>query len=285
MTFWQRLFIAAQYLTPQHCLSRLVGCLAKCKVGFIKNFLITQFAKRYRVNLDEAKTKNLTEFACFNAFFTRELEANARLIAPNANAVISPADGLISQIGTIAQTSLVQAKGRNFDLLSLLGGRQDLANEFTNGSFATIYLSPKDYHRVHMPQTGTLQSMTYIPGKLFSVNQLTAQNVPNLFARNERLVCVFAGAHGKFAVILVGAMIVAGIETVWSGQVAPIGKQILNWDYAHLPISLHKGDELGRFQLGSTVILLFAKDAINWLPEFEPNAAIKMGQQLGAFNA
>jgi len=278
----QVLFLMMQYLLPQHCISRIVGHLANCKISWVKQYLINLFIKRYQVNLSEAKITNAEDFSCFNDFFTRELQNNARLIDSDPNIVVSPADGTISQIGDITNDSIIQAKGKYFQLTDLLAGNTQLSDKFINGKFANIYLSPADYHRVHMPITGTLQQMIYVPGKLFSVNNTTAQNVSNLFARNERLICIFETKAGTMAVILVGAMIVAGIETVWSGQVTPITNYPLTFNYVgNSHITLDKGAELGRFKLGSTVILLLSKDKINWRSELIQQNKIQMGQNLG----
>jgi len=281
MNFKQRLFLLAQYLLPQHCLSRLVGFLAQTKIKWLKDFLIQQFAKRYQVNLNDAEVKNLTDFASFNDFFTRKLIADARPIDKSNNSLVIPADGYISQLGKVNGSSIIQAKNKQFSLGDLLGNYED-AEPFIAGDFINIYLSPSNYHRVHMPVAGTLQKMIYIPGKLFSVNKLTADNVPNLFARNERVVCIFDTEIGQMALVLVGAMIVAGIETVWAGQIAPITKKPIIWNYTNAQqITLNKGAEMGRFKLGSTVIAIFAKDKINLNEILQANNEVKMGQNLG----
>lgn len=278
-----RLFALLQYLVPQHLLSRTVGYLADSRVGWIKNTLILFFLKRYGINMAEAEQSDPFAFANFNAFFTRALKAGARPIAAQPEQIACPADGAISQLGGIDYGRLFQAKGHSYSLTTLLGGDSDTAALFTNGSFATIYLSPKDYHRVHMPLSGTLKEMVYVPGDLFSVNQATVSEVPNLFARNERLIAIFDTAAGPMAVILVGAMIVAGIETVWSGQVSPKPRQVerVRYDAPPEPISLEKGAEMGRFKLGSTVILLFAKDSIEWDSHFMTDSDTRMGETLG----
>ncbi len=274
-------FILIQYLLPQHLLSRLVGKLAETRLPWLKNLLITQFIRAYDVNMAEAQEAEPEAYANFNAFFTRALRDGARPIAEGAQ-LACPADGAISQIGEIKAGRIFQAKGQDYSLLKLLGGDQSLEAEFLGGSFATIYLSPKDYHRVHMPLKGKLRSMHYIPGQLFSVNTTTAENVTDLFARNERTVCVFDTEHGPMAMILVGAMIVAGIETVWEGQVAPIERRIRVSDYTKPPTSLEleKGEEMGRFKLGSTVILLFGQDKIEWLENFSAGTPTRLGEAL-----
>jgi phosphatidylserine decarboxylase len=280
----ESLFAALQKVLPQHTLSRLVGKLAECKIPAIKNRLISTFVKHYGVNLSEALFDNPEDFKHFNDFFTRELKEGARNIVVDAKALACPADGAISEIGNIEAGSLLQAKGQRYSLLSLLGNDADLAERFMGGKFATIYLSPKDYHRVHMPVEGVLQSTTYVPGKLFSVNQATANQVPGLFARNERLICHFSSDRGDFVVILVGAMIVAGIETVWAGEVAPVKARLKTTSYQQQEIiRLAKGDEMGRFKLGSTAILLFPKDTIEWRNDLCNGSATMMGEKIGHF--
>lgn len=274
-------FVIIQYLLPQHLLSRLVGRLAQCRTPWLKNLLIRQFIRAYDVNMDEAVEPDAECYANFNAFFTRALREGTRPIAEGAQ-LACPADGAISQLGDINAGRIFQAKGQDYTLLKLLGGDQALASEFQGGSFATIYLSPKDYHRVHMPISGKLRSMHYIPGQLFSVNTTTAENVPDLFARNERAVCVFDTELGPMAMILVGAMIVAGIETVWEGQVAPIERRIRVSDYSKpaAAVCLEKGEEMGRFKLGSTVILLFGKDKLEWLEQYSAGTPTRLGEAL-----
>ena len=216
-----RLFIISQYLLPHHLLSRLAGCVAECRARWFKNAFTAWFAKRYQVNMSEALVEDLTAYEHFNAFFTRALKPGARPLDETPGAILCPADGAVSQLGPIEHGRIFQAKGHSFSALELLGGDPALAAPFMGGEFATIYLSPKDYHRVHMPLAGTLREMVYVPGRLFSVNQTTAENVPELFARNERVVCLFDTERGPMAVVLVGAMIVASIETVWAGLVTP----------------------------------------------------------------
>lgn len=273
------LFILLQHLLPQHLLSRLVGCVARSRTPWIRLTFIRRFVKQYGVDLSEAQVENIEEFENFNAFFTRALKEGARPIADAS--VVSPADGCISQIGPIRGSDLLQAKGQYFSLHDLLGGDSELTQEFANGDFATVYLSPKDYHRVHMPLTGALRQTLYVPGKLFSVNQTTSEQVPGLFARNERLVCVFDTELGPMAVILVGAMIVAAIETVFAGQVTPLPKQVQSQNYAAEPIVLEKGAELGRFSLGSTAIVLFGEQQCHWLSSLKAGSDIRMGEALG----
>jgi phosphatidylserine decarboxylase len=278
-----RLFALLQHLLPQHLLSRLVGRLADSRIGLVKNSFIRLFHHIYGVNMAEAQQENPTAYASFNAFFTRALKPDARPIDPDPSLLVCPADGTISQLGKIDYGRIFQAKGHSYSLTSLLGGDQDRARPFLNGQFATIYLSPKDYHRVHMPIDGRLREMVYVPGDLFSVNNATASEVPNLFARNERLVAIFDTAAGPMAMVLVGAMIVAGIETVWSGQVAPKRHTIDTTRYDHhtpTPIVLAKGEEMGRFKLGSTVILLFGEHNIDWLKQYHSGNNTRLGQPL-----
>lgn len=271
-------FIILQYLLPQHLLSRLVGKLAECRLPWLKNLLIRRFITQYKVDMSDAVESAPEAYANFNAFFTRALKDGARPIADAP--VVCPADGAISQLGEINRGRIFQAKGQDYSLQTLLGDDKALTAEFDGGSFATIYLSPRDYHRVHMPVDGTLRSMTYVPGKLFSVNTTTAENVRSLFARNERAICVFDTEFGPMAMILVGAMIVAGIETVWDGQVAPPPRQLTTRSYPQEAPTLKKGEEMGRFKLGSTVILLFGKDKIDWLDKFEALTPTRLGEAL-----
>jgi len=271
--------IAAQYCLPKHAVSRLVGKLAAAEAGVITTWLIKAFVKRYGVDMAEAQQPDPGAYRSFNAFFTRSLAAGARTVtgAPLQGAM--PVDGAISQLGDIANGRLFQAKGHDYDLLELLGGDKLAAASFENGKFATIYLSPKDYHRIHMPITGKLRQMTYVPGELFSVNPLTVSRVPNLFARNERVITLFETALGPMALILVGATIVASIETVWAGTITPPrAHQIFRWGYYQQSIILEKGEEMGRFKLGSTVIALFPKDTVTFPEHLRPTAVTRMGE-------
>ena len=287
MNNWRdKLFVTLQYLIPQHGLSRLVGMLARSEVPWIKTTFISLFMKRFGIDLSEAQIEDPDRFETFNAFFPRALKPEARpLEASDAADIACPADGAVSQLGAIRANQVFQAKGHDYSLYDLLGGDSALASEFTNGQFATIYLSPRDYHRVHMPMTGTLRETRYVPGDLFSVNEATANGVPNLFARNERLVCIFDTEHGPAAVILVGAMIVAGIETVFSGQVTPLPKQVVTTDYQRTtPITLEKGDELGRFLLGSTVVLLFPEGKARFESDLKAGSLVRVKGKLGQYN-
>lgn len=281
----KHLFIAFQYLVPQHLLSRIVGKIAASEIYWIKNKFITFFIKKFDINMQEAKLKNADDFSCFNDFFTRELEDGARPINTEANSIVSPADGAVSQLGGIKNGRVFQAKGQDYSLHELLGGDAPLTEEFADGVFSTIYLSPKDYHRVHMPVTGKLRKMLYVPGDLFSVNQTTAENVPRLFARNERLVAIFDTEHGPMAMVLVGAMIVAAIETVWAGRISPPERKLKVTEFTDIqPIELLKGEEMGRFLLGSTVVLCFAKNQIHWLNELSAESPLKVGEIIAHSN-
>jgi phosphatidylserine decarboxylase len=276
-----KLFIKLQHWVPQHALSRFVGNIANSRNPFIKNTFIKWFIKRYNVDMSIAKEENPTAYASFNDFFTRELKPGARPMCAEPNVIVCPADGAISQLGKIKDGRIFQAKGQDFSTVELLGGDDALAQEFAEGDFATIYLSPKDYHRVHMPYGGKLRAMVSIPGELFSVSTVTAENVPRLFSRNERIAAIFDTDIGPMAVVLVGAMIVAGIETVWDGQVAPMGSgEPETSHYPYQNITLERGAEMGRFKLGSTAIILFAKDKVVWEPQFTSAATTRLGVKL-----
>ena len=278
------LFVYSQYVTPQHLLSRAAGKVADCEIPSFKNSVINWFIKQYDVNMSEAELESASDFKSFNDFFTRQLKADARSIDSSPNAIISPVDGAISQLGNIQQGQIFQAKGQGFSVVELLGGDTERAAPFMGGDFATIYLSPKDYHRIHMPCTGTLREMVYIPGKLFSVNPVTAENVPRLFARNERVAAIFDTEFGPMAMVLVGAMIVASIETVWSGLVAPIKRDVKTTSYgtSNEEIKLEKGQEMGRFKLGSTVVLAFPPNATEFVESLKATSSVQMGQTFGS---
>ncbi|MDM1248939.1 MULTISPECIES: archaetidylserine decarboxylase [unclassified Acinetobacter] len=272
----KQLFIRAQNLVPQQQLSRVVGKVAASENLIIKNIAIQAFKAQYGIDLSIAQQTDALKYKSFNEFFTRALKEGVREIDTDANSIVSPADGAISQLGKVKEGDVFQAKGQSFSVEKLIGDPQ-LAAPFKNGEFATVYLSPRDYHRVHMPFAGTLTETLYIPGELFSVNQTTAENVPGLFARNERMVCLFDTELGRMAVVLVGAMIVAGIETVATGKVKPSGRVELD----HHELKLEKGDELGRFYLGSTAIVLFEQNKMNWDTQFQANSTVVMGEALG----
>jgi phosphatidylserine decarboxylase len=279
------LFVASQYLLPHHLLSSLMYRLTRIESPAFKNTLIRKFIGLYGVEMAEAMEPDPSRYRSFNDFFTRALQPDARPVSQDEHNIVCPADGVLSQAGDIEDGYLFQAKGHDYALLDLLGGDMPWSRRFEEGSFATIYLSPKDYHRVHMPYSGTLKKMIHVPGRLFSVNDTTTRRVPGLFARNERVICLFETDLGPMAVILVGAIFVASIETVWAGVITPVSRQVRRWDYPpdqpEAPIRLDRGEELGRFNMGSTVILLFAKDRVDWSEELEAGQAVKMGQGLG----
>lgn len=278
------LFVLLQYCLPQHWLSRAIGVLAETKIEFIKNFIISIFVKVFNVDMSEAQSEDTQQFSNFNDFFTRPLKESARPLCDASEAIACPADGTISQIGDIDSGCLLQAKGKEFSVTALLGGDSYLSQNFSGGKFATVYLSPKDYHRVHMPFDGQLQTMVHVPGSLFSVNSATTELVDELFARNERVVTIFDTNAGPMAVVLVGAMIVASIETVWAGQITPYKKMIRTSQYPSDDgeVTLNKGEEMGRFKLGSTAIVLFGPDMVEWDEEFQAGSAVKMGERIGS---
>ncbi len=283
MPIKDQLFLASQYLAPHHLVSRFFGYASDCREPAVKNWMISRFVRKYGVNMSEALQEDPLAYECFNDFFTRALKDGARPLDEEPGSVVCPADGAISQMGAIEQGRIFQAKGHSYGLADLLGGDTERAAPFQGGQFATIYLSPKDYHRVHMPVAGTLREMVHVPGRLFSVNPLTARNVPRLFARNERVVCIFDTEHGPMAVVLVGAMIVASIETVWAGLVTPFKRRVKSVRYdaaARAPIFLEKGAEMGRFKLGSTAIVLFGPDKIRWADTPSVLGPVRMGELL-----
>ncbi len=275
-------FVAMQYLLPHHLLSRVVGRLAECRWPPVKGPFIRWFIRRYGVDMNEAREPDPAAYSCFNAFFTRALRDGARPLADDPDAVVCPADGGISQLGRIDGETILQAKDHRYSLGALLGADGERSEPFRGGHFITVYLSPRDYHRVHMPFGGRLLETHYIPGRLFSVNQRTTDEVPGLFARNERLVCLFETQRGPMAIVLVGAMIVAGIETVWAGRICPTARGAWSEDFRqqHSAVELGRGEELGRFQLGSTVIVLFGPAAAQWRETLQPGNAVRMGQAL-----
>ncbi|MDO8346916.1 MAG: archaetidylserine decarboxylase [Rugosibacter sp.] len=275
-----RLAVLLQYLLPKQALTRFAGTVAGIRGGVWTARLIKWFIGRYQVNMAEAMQSDIRSYATFNDFFTRALKSNAR---PLASAEFTcPVDGAISQFGAIDHNQLFQAKGHTYSTTALVGGDADLAAQFADGSFATIYLSPKDYHRIHMPCDGRLTRMIYVPGDLFSVNPVTARGVPGLFARNERVVCVFDSEHGPFVLTLVGATIVGSMATVWHGLVnPPRTADVRVWQYDNEPVLLKKGDEMGRFLLGSTVVMLFKKDTLQFNSQWAPALPVRMGESMG----
>ncbi|MFZ4833977.1 archaetidylserine decarboxylase [Rouxiella sp. Mn2063] len=275
--------IKLQYLLPKQGLTRLAGWGAERRAAMLTQWVIKGFARYYKVDMKEAQEPDLRSYATFNDFFVRPLREGARPIVSGLDMLCLPADGAISQLGPIEDGKLFQAKGHYYSLEALLAGNYQLAERFENGLFATTYLAPRDYHRVHMPCDGTLREMIYVPGDLFSVNPLTAANVPNLFARNERVICTFDTEFGPMVQILVGATIVGSIETVWSGTVTPPREGIIKrWTYPAAgeenAITLEKGQEMGRFKLGSTVINLFAANQVTLSPNLSNGTVTRMGQ-------
>lgn len=275
-----RLFVASQYLAPHHTLSRLASALAESEWGPLKRRFIKTFARHYQVDMSEAERPNFDDYRNFNDFFTRSLTADARTFPEDASTLCSPVDGNVSQAGAITDGRIIQAKQQSFTVTELLGGDAEQARRYKDGEFATLYLAPKDYHRIHMPCDGTLIRTTFVPGRLFSVNGTTAEAVPRLFARNERLVCEFETDRGHMAMVLVGAMIVASIETTWAGVVAPMRRQIQHQNYNNPKLTFKRGEEMGRFRLGSTVVMLFEPNSITWAESIAPGKPIKLGQTL-----
>jgi phosphatidylserine decarboxylase len=280
----QSLFVGLQYLLPHHLLSSLMHSIARVELKPFKDLLIRQAIKWYQVDMQEALQSDPTQYRSFNDFFTRALRPDARPVAEPSNHIASPADGTLSQAGDIEAGFLFQAKGHDYSLLELLGGDAEMNRLFEDGNFATIYLSPRDYHRLHMPLSGKLMRMLHVPGRLFSVNETTCQSVPRLFARNERVICLFETDLGPMAMILVGAIFVSSIETVWAGTITPLQQRVNSWDYTPQSkpagIELEKGEEMGRFNMGSTVILLFPKDVMEWAEDFTPGSPVRMGQMI-----
>lgn len=275
-----RLAVLPQYLLPKQALTVFAGMVANAKAGRFTTALIRWFVGKYQVNMAEAANADIGSYTSFNEFFTRPLRADVRPLAPAK--FICPVDGAVSQFGPINQGQIFQAKGHSYSATALVGGDAQLAAQFNDGDFATIYLSPRDYHRIHMPCDGTLTRMIYVPGALFSVNPTTARGVPGLFARNERVVCVFDTVNGPFILTLVGATIVGSMSTSWHGIVnPPRSKQVREWTYQDQNIILKKGEEMGRFLLGSTVVMLFPKNTVQFNPDWAPDCPVNMGQLMG----
>jgi phosphatidylserine decarboxylase len=273
------LTVLPQYLLPKQAMTVLAGHIANASAGRITTFIIRQFVQHYRVNMDEAVNPDIHSYRTFNDFFTRALRAEKRPIAQAD--YVCPADGIISQLGIVSGDRIFQAKGRNYSATALVGGDSELAGKFCGGHFATLYLSPRDYHRVHMPCSGRLTRMVHVPGTLFSVNPRTVRGVPGLFARNERVICVFESEHGPFVMILVGATIVGSVATVWHGVVNPErSREVHEWQYGSQDILLGKGEEMGRFQLGSTVIMLFPENRLVFNPLWAPAQAVRFGEMM-----
>lgn len=282
LCYWARIKIAFQYVMPQIYLTQLAGWFAKQNWGSLTHFVIKLFAKKYNVDMNEAAKPNFSDYANFNEFFIRKLKDDVRKINQNPTALCLPADGKISQLGHIDDVLMLQAKGHYFSLHDLLGGDDELTETFKNGEFATTYLSPRDYHRVHMPCDGTLRKMIYVPGDLFSVNPFLAEHVPNLFARNERVICVFETQFGMMAQILVGATVTASISTLWAGVInPPRTNEVKTWTYSgDTAVHLTKGQEMGAFQLGSTVINLFQKNQVKLADYLAVDSVTRVGEIL-----
>lgn len=272
-------FIFFQHLAPKHLITKAAGFLADRQLGWFTTLVIRRFIKHYGVDMELAEKSNPSDYETFNSFFTRALKPEIRPVDPSAETAVFPVDGTISQAGKILSGRIIQAKGFDFSVNTLTGGRRSDSDTLKDGSFITIYLSPKDYHRVHIPYAGRLKKMIFIPGKLYSVNPLTVSSINEIFSRNERLVCVFETDFGDMYVVLVGATIVGTMETVWAGTVR--GADIMEWDYSAQNISFNKGDEIGRFKLGSTVICCFPKDTVEFGNEIKPYATTRMGAVMG----
>jgi phosphatidylserine decarboxylase len=280
-SFSDRLAVLPQYLIPQQALTAFAGWVAGSQWGAVTTGIIDRFVRRYNVNMSEAANPDTASYKSFNAFFTRALRGDARPLAQAD--LVSPVDGAISQCGPIAGDQIFQAKGHSYSTRALVGGDATLAAQFQDGEFATLYLSPRDYHRIHMPCAGQLMRMVYVPGDLFSVNPTTARGVPGLFARNERVVCVFEGEHGPFVMVLVGATIVGSMATVWHGVVNPPRPgTVREWTYEMGNIALAQGEEMGRFLLGSTVVMLFPQGVMQFNPDWTPTRPIVMGEAMGS---
>ena len=274
------LAVLPQYVLPKQALTQFAGLVAGARMGGVTTAIIRNFIARYGVNMDEASNPDPAAYPTFNEFFTRALKTGARPLA--AADWVCPVDGAISQFGAVERDQIFQAKGHHYSTTALVGGDAALAAQFENGSFATIYLSPRDYHRIHMPCDGRLRRMIYVPGDLFSVNPTTARGVPGLFARNERVVCVFDTDHGPLVLTLVGATIVGSMATVWHGVVNPPRlPQVTEWHYDSGAVTLRKGEEMGRFLLGSTVVLLWPQATLDWNPLWQSGALVRLGEEMG----
>lgn len=287
MSVIDRFKIFGQYVLPKHAISRIMGRFAASESGALTTEFIKWFIKQYKIDMSEAKLEHPEDYKTFNAFFTRELKEGLRPISDTD--VVLPVDGCVSQQAPMTAGRIIQAKGHDYSAFTLLGGDKNRATPFANGHFSTIYLAPKDYHRIHMPMDATLREMVYIPGDLFSVNPLTAENVPGLFARNERVAAIFDTEQGPMAMVLVGATIVASIETTWHGTVTPPCGQLDSWEYpaeGDNAITFKKGDEMGRFKLGSTVVMLFGDGMLSHFEEgLEAGSVTRLGQPMAHLNS
>jgi len=279
-----KLFALLLYLLPHHLLSQAMHWLTRIEWPPLKDRLIKGAIRLYQVDMGLAVQRDPTAYPSFNAFFTRALQPAARPLAEEPSAVLSPVDGAVSQLGRIENGRIFQAKGQSYTLQELLGEDSEWCERFAEGHFTTLYLSPRDYHRIHMPLAGELRKMLHIPGRLFSVSPSTTRVVPRLFSRNERVVNLFETEHGPMALIMVGAIFVASMDTVWAGTVAPLSRRISQWRYGQqkpvAPVTLDKGEEMGRFNMGSTVVLLFPKDAIEWSDKLSADTKVQMGQKI-----
>jgi phosphatidylserine decarboxylase len=281
ITRLKRLFALVLYVLPHHLLSRLMGKITHCRLDWVKLTYMKMIIRQFNVDVSEAAEQDLRRYEHFNAFFTRQLKEGARTFVSGDENIASPVDGSVSQAGMINAGRIFQAKGHDYSLTTLLGGEDNWSTQFNGGEFATLYLSPRDYHRIHMPMDASLREMRHVPGRLFSVSPSTVQTIPGLFARNERVVCLFDTASGPMAMILVGAIFVASIETVWHGTITPPTRHdIQTWNYGEDGHRIHfrKGEEMGRFNMGSTVILLYGPNQIHWSPELVASAPVQMGQ-------
>jgi phosphatidylserine decarboxylase len=282
-SFLDYLRVLPQFLLPQHALSRMVYRITRCEWPPLKNLLIRSFIAWFKVDMRIAAQPDGGRYKHFNHFFTRALKPGARPIAGDVNRIVCPVDGRISQIGKIQSGEIFQAKNRTYGLAALLAGDDGSITDFMDGNFATLYLAPRDYHRVHMPLDGKLKKMIYVPGRLFAVNTHTTRVINGLFARNERVISIFDTRRGPMALIMVGAMNVGCMETVWAGEVTPASKrEISTWNYSNTgqEIQLKRGQEMGRFNMGSTVIILFGKDTVDWSPQMHPDRTVVMGELL-----
>lgn len=278
----QEVLTKLQYILPHHTLSKMMSKLTHCENKIWKNLFIKQIIKHYGVDMNEALEQDINSFKSFNDFFTRELNPAVRPLTTTPNAIACPADGSVSQAGKINDGEIFQAKGKSFTATDLLGGDPGRAEPFNNGIYTTIYLSPKDYHRLHMPLTGTLREMVHIPGRLFSVNTATTQSVPGLFARNERVAALFDTDAGPMALVLVGAIFVSSIETVWHGVVTPPSiTSVRSWKYQENAPVLKIGQEMGRFNMGSTIIVLFGNNKAKWDSNFAAEKVVRLGEHIG----
>jgi phosphatidylserine decarboxylase len=276
------LFSTLLHVLPHHLLGRLVHVVTRSEWPPLKDRLIRKAIAHFKIDLSTAREPNPAAYRSFNAFFTRALRPGARPVDAAPEAVCCPADGEVSEAGAVTDGRLVRAKGWDYTLIELVGGDARLAAELEGGAYATIYLSPRDYHRVHMPLGGRLRRMIHVPGRLYSVNKLTTKTLPRLFARNERVISVFDTDAGPMAVILVGATFVGSMDTVWAGTVTPAHRRAVTWDHAPAaPVVLERGAEMGRFNMGSTVIVLFGRDAVHWAEPLRPGQAVRMGERIG----